>query len=834
METAFFHAVDWFDACARNGVTVNPEKFVFASETVEFAGFEITPTTVRPCKKSLEAILSFPTPQNITDMRSWFGLLNQVAYAFSVAEHMQPFRHLLKPGTLFQWTPELDKLFEESKLAIVREIEEGVRIFDMSKPTCLATDWSKTGIGFWLYQKHCSCESTQPRCCPTGWKVSMVGSRFTQHSESNYAPVEGEALAVAYALEKAKFFVLGCDDLTVAVDHKPLLGIFSDRSLDMANNRQRNLKEKTLRYRFKMIHVPGMKNKAADTLSRHPSDSCDTRAPVDIAACLQECPAPKASWRYFLSGISSTEAVDSLQSFHAVTWDGVREATNSDPSMRKLLEHIEHGFPETKSSLSIELQPYFRFHTDLYTVDGVALYKDRIIIPPALRESVLNVLHSAHQGVTSMLSRADSTVFWPGITPAIIHLRNKCHDCNRMAPSQPSAPPTPAIRPTYPFQSVCADFFDHHGYHYSVLVDRYSNYPIVERAKGGAKGLINSLKGTFTTFGIPDEIATDGGSEFTASATKDFFRKLGVYHTLSAVTFPHSNCRAEIGVKTVKRMITSNTSQTGELDTDAFRVAMLQYRNTPDPETKLSPAMCVFGRPIKDFIPVLPGRYQPHPTWQDTLDKREEALRVRHIKAEERWSTGTKRLPPLKVGDAVRVQNQVGHHPLKWDRTGIVIEVRQFDQYVIRIDGSGRATLRNRKFLRRIVPVKQQRTPTSIADNVSPFAPSPFTSPLVAQPPPPSTQQSQSAPMNFDEQYVGRSEEVAPGNSDDSTTGSQSPIQQPPADDVGRGAQLTPEIAPATPETPPRAKKVPLALRRLASFNPEGRKGLGEYVPPGK
>ena len=294
METAFFHAVDWFDACARNGVTVNPEKFVFASETVEFAGFEITPTTVRPCKKSLEAILSFPTPQNITDMRSWFGLLNQVAYAFSVAEHMQPFRHLLKPGTLFQWTPELDKLFEESKLAIVREIEEGVRIFDMSKPTCLATDWSKTGIGFWLYQKHCSCESTQPRCCPTGWKVSMVGSRFTQHSESNYAPVEGEALAVAYALEKAKFFVLGCDDLTVAVDHKPLLGIFSDRSLDMANDRLRNLKEKTLRFRFKMIHVPGMKNKAADTLSQHPSDSSDTRVPVDIVACLQECPAPKA------------------------------------------------------------------------------------------------------------------------------------------------------------------------------------------------------------------------------------------------------------------------------------------------------------------------------------------------------------------------------------------------------------------------------------------------------------------------------------------------------------------------------------------------------------
>ena len=50
-------------------------------------------------------------------------------------------------------------------------------------------------------------------------------------------------------------------------------------------------------------------------------------------------------------------------------------------------------------------------------------------------------------------------------------------------------------------------------------------------------------------------------------------------------------------------------------------------------------------------------------------------------------------------------KNQTGPHPTKWDKTGIVIEVRQFDQYVVRVDGSGRVTLRNRKFLRHYVPV---------------------------------------------------------------------------------------------------------------------------------
>ena len=249
---------------------------------------------------------------------------------------------------------------------------------------------------------------------------------------------------------------------------------------------------------------------------------------------------------------------------------------------------------------------------------------------------------------------------------------------------------------------------------------------------------------------------------------------------------------------------------------------MLQYRNTPDPETKLSPAMAIFGRPIKDFIPILPGRYQPHPTWQDTLRKREEALRNRHMKAAERWSEHTKRLPPLRVGDTVRIQNQMGPHPRWWERTGTVVEVRQFDQYLVRVDGSRRVTLRNRKFLRRYIPVRSQQPPIISTEQTVHRAPSPFATPFTPPMLPLPAVHTPISPSDTNTDH--------PAAEESSTAPSAGPLPTPvPTDD---GPEQTP-LSPCSPRplSPSPVAKVPLSLRRLASFNKEGKKGLGEYTP---
>ena len=75
-----------------------------------------------------------------------------------------------------------------------------------------------------------------------------------------------------------------------------------------------------------------------------------------------------------------------------------------------------------------------------------------------------------------------------------------------MAPSQAALPPTSPILVAYLVQRKYIDYFNYQGMNYLVIVDRYSNRPIVERAQDGSKGLIDTFRQTFATYGIQDEL----------------------------------------------------------------------------------------------------------------------------------------------------------------------------------------------------------------------------------------------------------------------------------------------------------------------------------------
>ena len=93
--------------------------------------------------------------------------------------------------------------------------------------------------------------------------------------------------------------------------------------------------------------------------------------------------------------------------------------------------------------------------------EGILTFKGRRVILRECTGQVLENLHAAHQGATNMS--------WVCM-------------CVRDAPFQPMDTPESSVEPVHPFQMICIDFFAVRGMKFLVVVDRYSNYPIVYKA----------------------------------------------------------------------------------------------------------------------------------------------------------------------------------------------------------------------------------------------------------------------------------------------------------------------------------------------------------------
>ena len=118
---------------------------------------------------------------------------------------------------------------------------------------------------------------------------------------------------------------------------------------------------------------------------------------------------------------------------------------------------------------------------------------------------------------------------------------------------------------------------------------------------------------------------------------------------------------------------------------------------------------------MKDHIPAPIGHFTPRKEWQDMATKREKSPIIRpHRKAED-LSRGSKQLLSLITGNHVYIQDQHGNTPKRWNKSGIILEVGPHDSFLVKVDGSGKVTKRNRQFLRRFEPFSAEpRTATAL------------------------------------------------------------------------------------------------------------------------
>ena len=195
------------------------------------------------------------------------------------------------------------------------------------------------------------------------------------------------------------------------------------------------------------------------------------------------------------------------------------------------------------------------------------------------------------------------------------------------------------------------------------------------------------------------KIASDGGPQFTSSEFKSFLKTWEIHHRLSSAEYPQSNGRAKLAVKTAKQTIIDNTL-CGSLDTDKAARAILEYRNTPIQSLGLSPAQILFHRQLRDHIPNHPTNLRLHMKWLIATKQRENLANL-SMETPNQQKENPRNLPTIPIGTRVAIQDQRGRNNFrKWNRTSVIVEILPFRQYQAKMDGSGRLSLRNRRFIK--------------------------------------------------------------------------------------------------------------------------------------
>jgi len=180
-------------------------------------------------------------------------------------------------------------------------------------------------------------------------------------------------------------------------------------------------------------------------------------------------------------------------------------------------------------------------------------------------------------------------------------------------------------------------------------MDYYSNFWEVDRLPSTkASTTILKLKSHFARYGIPDQVISDNGPQFTSDEFADFSRTWDFEHLISSPGNSKANGKAESGVKTVKRILKKSI----RAGTDPY-LAILDYRNTPTQGMMTSPAQCLMSQRTKTLLPTTQNLLLLR-TINLESDKKE--LRQCQQAQAKYYNRSAKDLPSLSEGDIVRMK----------------------------------------------------------------------------------------------------------------------------------------------------------------------------------
>ncbi|XP_042071854.1 uncharacterized protein K02A2.6-like [Haplochromis burtoni] len=492
------------------GLKLNREKCSFRQSQLRFLGHLIDYSGVRPDPEKVNAILQLPSPENVQELKRILGMVNYLGrYIPALATSM----------------PATQAAFENIKRALTSA--PVLAFYDVNRLTAVSADASSYGLGAVLLQLH-----------GAEWKPVAYCSRRLTEAETRYAQIEKECLASVWACEKFDKYLCGLDRFRLETDHRPLVPLVNSRDLDNVPLRCQRLLMRLMRYKPEAVYVPGKTLVIADTLSRSPQtraeDDTSTHSEVDcyIATVLQGIPASPSRM------------------------ESIKAATATDVELQTVITYIRRGWPAYGASVPLNIKAYMKVKNELSEADGLVIRGCRIVIPKSQRTAILHKLHEGHQGLTKCRDRANSSVWWPGLSTELKNAVLQCHTCLAQRPTQTREPLISTPLPDRPWQRIALDLCEHNRNNYLVVSDYYSRFLEILHLPSTTSGqVVQKLKSTFARFGIPDEVVSDNGPQFSSSEFQAFAREMDFAHITSSPHHPQGNGHAERAVQTAKKIL---------------------------------------------------------------------------------------------------------------------------------------------------------------------------------------------------------------------------------------------------------------------------------------
>jgi hypothetical protein len=551
------------------GLTVKLSKCSFLQDSVNYLGFIINKDGLRPNSGKLEAISSAPRPENVSQLKSFLGMVNYYGrFIPNLSGLLNPLHSLLKKESDWKWNPKCERAFTEAKRTLLSD--RVLAHYEEGRELVLSVDSSAYGLGAVLAHRY---ENGVER------PVSCV-SRTLSAPERNYSQLDKEALAILFGVTKHHQYLYG-RRFTLRTDHQPLTYIFGEKGgiPQTAASRLQRWAARLAAYDFMIEFVRSADNGPADALSR--------------------LPLPQEG--------SRTDSIDYLnlvEEYLPICFKEVAKETEKDPVLCKIKGFVLFGWPPSGASCE-ELRPYFARKEELVVERGCLIYKYRIVVPQNLRKRVLEELHEGHLGMNKMKNLSRSYVYWPSLDRDIEEVGRACPACRVVRDAPPHAPLHPWEFPLEPWGRLHADFADCAGVRYLVLVDAHSKWIEVVAMRGTDAGATTKALGNiFAQFGLPSQLVTDNGPPFSSQQFKIYCKNNFIRHVTSAPYRPQGNGLAENAVKNVKKCIKRALHESEDVNT-ALNKFLLQYRNCDHATTGVSPAVALQRRRLRTRLDAL-------------------------------------------------------------------------------------------------------------------------------------------------------------------------------------------------------------------------------------